>query len=70
MKNNFFSRSYLPLLYIGLECGLSNNIGLAYRFFQEARILAPKDPFVIHEMGVIAYQNHKLVFLISIFSSF
>ncbi|XKL60564.1 hypothetical protein PGB90_007621 [Kerria lacca] len=51
--------SYLPLLYIGLECGLSNNIGLAYRFFQEARILAPKDPFVIHEMGVIAYQNHK-----------
>ncbi|KAK7576605.1 hypothetical protein V9T40_012891 [Parthenolecanium corni] len=51
--------SYLPLLYIGLECGLTSNIGLAYRFFQEARTLAPKDPFVIHEMGVIAYQNHK-----------
>ncbi|XP_065211465.1 cell division cycle protein 16 homolog [Planococcus citri] len=50
---------YLPLLYIGLECGLTSNTVLANRYFQEARLLAPKDPFVMHEMGVIAYQNHR-----------
>lgn len=52
-------RCYLPLLYIGLECGLTSNTGLANRYFQEAKLLAPKDPFVMHEMGVIAYQNHR-----------
>ncbi|KAG8274601.1 anaphase promoting complex subunit cdc16, partial [Homalodisca vitripennis] len=49
---------HLPLLYIGLECGLTNNIRLAERFFKEAQTIAPHDPFVIHEMGIIAFQNH------------
>uniref|UniRef100_A0A1Y1K8G6 Uncharacterized protein n=1 Tax=Photinus pyralis TaxID=7054 RepID=A0A1Y1K8G6_PHOPY len=48
---------HLPLLYIGLECGLTNNVRLAERFFQQAQIIAPDDPFVMHEMGVIAFQN-------------
>uniref|UniRef100_A0A1B6LCT4 Cell division cycle protein 16 homolog n=1 Tax=Graphocephala atropunctata TaxID=36148 RepID=A0A1B6LCT4_9HEMI len=48
---------HLPLLYIGLECGLTNNIRLAERFFTQAQSIAPYDPFVIHEMGVIAFQN-------------
>lgn len=56
-------RCYLPLLYIGLECGLTSNTGLANRYFQEAKLLAPKDPFVMHEMGVIAYQNHRYWFI-------
>ncbi|XP_054280788.1 cell division cycle protein 16 homolog [Macrosteles quadrilineatus] len=48
---------HLPLLYIGLECGLTNNIRLAERFFTQAQSIAPHDPFVIHEMGIIAFQN-------------
>ncbi|GLG97739.1 Cell division cycle protein 16, partial [Gryllus bimaculatus] len=48
---------HLPLLYIGLECGLTNNVKLAEKFFLQAQSIAPEDPFVIHEMGVIAFQN-------------
>ncbi|XP_071443692.1 cell division cycle protein 16 homolog [Hetaerina americana] len=48
---------HLPLLYIGLECGLTSNIPLALKFFSQARMIAPEDPFVIHEMGVVAFQN-------------
>ncbi|XP_011872087.1 PREDICTED: cell division cycle protein 16 homolog [Vollenhovia emeryi] len=48
---------HLPLLYIGLECGLTNNLKLADKFFQQAQGIAPKDPFVIHEMGVICFYN-------------
>lgn len=51
------SRCHLPLLYIGLECGLTNNVRLAEKFFQQAHKIAPEDPFVMHEMGVIAFQN-------------
>lgn len=50
---------HLPLLYIGLECGLTNNIRLAEKFFKQAQSIAPNDPFVMHEMGVIAFQNLK-----------
>ncbi|XP_075230807.1 cell division cycle protein 16 [Lycorma delicatula] len=48
---------HLPLLYIGLECGLTNNVSLAEKFFLQAQSIAPQDPFVIHEMGVVAFQN-------------
>ncbi|CAH1176896.1 unnamed protein product [Phaedon cochleariae] len=48
---------HLPLLYIGLECGLTNNVRLADRFFQQAQSVAPDDPFIMHEKGVIAFQN-------------
>ncbi|XP_064615248.1 cell division cycle protein 16 homolog [Liolophura sinensis] len=49
---------HLPVLYIGLEYGLTNNAKLAERFFSQALSIAPQDPFVLHEMGVIAFQNH------------
>ncbi|KAK9512663.1 hypothetical protein O3M35_001037 [Rhynocoris fuscipes] len=52
---------HLPLLYIGLECGLTNNIKLAEKFFVQAQSIAPTDPFVIHEMGVVAYQNNDFL---------
>lgn len=48
---------HLPVLYIGLEYGLTNNSKLAERFFSQALTIAPEDPFVLHEMGVIAFQN-------------
>ncbi|XP_023724063.1 cell division cycle protein 16 homolog isoform X2 [Cryptotermes secundus] len=51
---------HLPLLYIGLECGLTNNVKLADKFFLQSQSIAPQDPFVIHEMGVICFQNQAL----------
>lgn len=64
-----FSRCHLPMLYIGLEYGLTNNSKLAERFFSQALSIAPEDPFVIHEVAVVAFQNgewvkHKLKTLI------
>ncbi|GAB6028590.1 anaphase promoting complex subunit cdc16 [Chamberlinius hualienensis] len=50
---------HLPLLYIGLEYGLTNNPKLAEKFFNQALSIAPEDPFVLHEKGVIAYQNQE-----------
>ncbi|CAH0552716.1 unnamed protein product [Brassicogethes aeneus] len=46
---------HLPLLYIGLECGLTNNVRLAEKFVQQAHNIAPDDPFIMHEKGVIAF---------------
>ncbi|CAL1582542.1 unnamed protein product [Knipowitschia caucasica] len=48
---------HLPMLYIGLEYGLTNNSKLAERFFSQALGIAPEDPFVIHEVAVVAFQN-------------
>ena len=39
---------HLPLLYVGLKCGLIN-LKLADKFFQQAQSIDPDDPFVIHE---------------------
>ncbi|XP_034233878.1 cell division cycle protein 16 homolog isoform X2 [Thrips palmi] len=50
---------HLPLLYIGLECGLTNSVKLADKFFLQAQNIAPQDPFVMHELGVIAFQNQE-----------
>lgn len=49
------------MLYIGLEYGLTNNSKLAERFFSQALSIAPEDPFVIHEVGVVAFQNGEWV---------
>lgn len=54
-------RCHLPLLYIGLECSLTNNIMMAQKYLKEALEIAPNDPFVLHELGVIAFQNHRFV---------
>jgi len=48
---------HLPLLYIGVEYGLPNNVKLAEKFFSQALQIAPEDPFVLHELGVTCFQN-------------
>ena len=61
---------HLPLLYIGLEYSLTNNQQHAERFFSQvlslsekgvhfvqALDIAPHDPFVLHELGVTAFQS-------------
>lgn len=50
---------HLPLLYIGLEYGQTENTKLAEKFFNQALLIAPSDPFVLHELGVVCYQNHE-----------
>lgn len=47
---------HLPLLYIGVECGLVKNLELAEKFFYQAMSIAPLDVFVLHELGVIKYE--------------
>ena len=59
IKYYFFTRCHLPLLYVGVENGLTNNAKLAERFFSQALDIAPKDPFVLHEMGVACFQNQE-----------
>lgn len=53
---------HLPLLFIGVEYGRANDCKLAERFLSQARSVAPEDPFVLHEYGVVHYRNreHKL----------
>ena len=50
---------HLPLLYIGLQYGSTNNPLLAEKFFQEAIAMAPDDPFVLAEMGAVYTQMGK-----------
>lgn len=50
---------HLPLLYIGMEYGLTNNPKFAEKFFKEALEIAPTDPFVLHEIGVVAFSNQE-----------
>ncbi|XP_068155741.1 cell division cycle protein 16 homolog [Drosophila tropicalis] len=47
---------HLPLLYIGVECGLTKNLELAEKFFLQAMTIAPLDVCVLHELGVIKYE--------------
>ncbi|XP_030370331.1 cell division cycle protein 16 homolog [Scaptodrosophila lebanonensis] len=47
---------HLPLLYIGVECGLTKNLELAEKFFLQAMTIAPLDVYVLHELGVIKYE--------------
>jgi anaphase-promoting complex subunit 6 len=47
------------MLHVGMECGLSNNPQLAMRFLEEAMQLAPKDPTIRHEMGIIKFHEKK-----------
>lgn len=47
---------HLPLLYIGVECGLTKNLELAEKLFYEAMVIAPLDVFVLHELGFIKFE--------------
>lgn len=47
---------HLPLLYIGVECGLTKNLEMAEKFFYQAMAIAPLDVYVLHELGVLKYE--------------
>lgn len=48
---------HLPLLFIGVEYGRANDCRLADKFLSQAKSVAPEDPFVLHEYGVVYYRN-------------
>jgi anaphase-promoting complex subunit 6 len=48
---------HLPLLYIGVECGLTKNYEMAEKFFYQAMSLAPLDVIILHELGVIKFES-------------
>jgi len=58
----------LPMLHVGLECGISNNPQLAMKFLHDAEQLAPKDPYVCHEMGVVKFNEKKYGEAFNLFS--
>nr|CAH8847274.1 unnamed protein product [Trichobilharzia regenti] len=53
--------SHIPIMYIGIEYSASNNRNLAERFLNEAYLLSPTDPFVLHELGTLAFESQKYV---------
>ena len=53
---------HLPPLYIGMEYSLTNNHPFAEKFLKLARKIAPSDPFVLHELGVTAFNNQVQIF--------
>jgi len=42
-----------------MECGISNNPQLAMKFLEDAQALAPNDPTIRHEMGVIKFNEKR-----------
>ncbi|CAG0893647.1 unnamed protein product, partial [Darwinula stevensoni] len=48
---------HLPLLYVGLEYGLTNAPRMAESFFKQALDIAPWDPYALSEMGSIAFHS-------------
>lgn len=50
---------HLPLLFIGVEYNRASDCKLAKKFLDQARNVAPEDPFVLHEYGVVYYRNKE-----------
>jgi anaphase-promoting complex subunit 6 len=49
----------VPLLYVGLGYENSKSFVLAKEFFLEALNIAPNDPFTLHELGVVCFNEKR-----------
>ncbi|EPZ34486.1 TPR-like protein [Rozella allomycis CSF55] len=54
-----FVGCHLPLLAIGIEHHLTNNLQAAEQFLIEAEKICPEDPQVQNELGILHYKNQK-----------
>lgn len=54
---------HLPLLYIGVEYIRTDNCRLGNQFICNALSIAPDDPLVLHEAGIIAYNQKEYVLI-------
>lgn len=50
-----FPGSHTPWLSIGIEYLRTNHLPLAMQYVKQAHVLAPNDPHVLHELGVLHY---------------
>lgn len=53
----YMRTSYLPLMYLGKEYFVTGNIPIATSFFKNARLLAPNDPVLLQEVGLVLALN-------------
>lgn len=54
-------RSHLPLLFIGMEHLQLSQTSLAEEYFVAAKVMSPKDPLLLNELGVVAYDKEEYV---------
>ncbi|KAJ0973296.1 hypothetical protein J5N97_021255 [Dioscorea zingiberensis] len=52
---NLKTRFHLPMLYVGMEYMRTHNFKLAEQYSLQAKAICPLDPFVLNELGVVAY---------------
>lgn len=52
---------HLPSLYIGVEYIRTDNCKLGEKFIQKALNIAPDDPQVLHEKGIVAMNTNEYV---------
>ena len=50
---------HLPLVCLGIEYMRTNSLSLAEEFLNKAKSIAPDDPFVYNELGVLAFQRKQ-----------
>lgn len=55
--SRLFPGSHLPWLFIGMEYVRTNSLQLAQQCLEFARALAPTDPHVYNEIGVVAFHR-------------
>lgn len=66
--SRLFVASHLPWLFTGIEYLRTNSLGLASQCLDFAFGLAPGDPQVLNELGVVAFQKRKYDDAIGFFS--
>lgn len=62
------SRSHLPLLFIGMEHLQLSHSNLAEEYFLAAKTMCPRDPLLLNELGVVAYDKEEWVISVNLSS--
>jgi len=55
--SRLFPGSHIPWLGIGMEYLRTNHLPLALQYIKQAQLIAPREPLVLHELGVLHYHN-------------
>ena len=57
LTSRLFRGSHVPWLGIGIEYLRTNHLHLALQYIRQAQELCPQEPLVLHELGVLHYQQ-------------
>ncbi len=63
-----FQGTHLPQLYLGMQNLLLGQLGIAEEFLRTAYELCDRDPLLLNEMGVVAYNNEQLPKAVDMFT--